>query len=203
MPGASLVSQTAPTMSRTVLLQIRPSLRSSRRDDLLPVPLVDVDGVEVVHLLVAADGVHVGEEALAGVELVALQRQPLPLGQRMHHLRRWRVRPGISKVTGRSTPFRLSFRPEFSSTNRGAETRRRFSAFAQIRLEIALDKLDGALHFIDGQRRTVALRDDRPCSWGRLTFDGNSKIYTILYNSFPTLASGMRGKVGKKPSRIP
>ena len=31
----------------------------------------------------------------------------------------------ISKLTGRSTPFRSSFRPEAASTNRGAETRRR------------------------------------------------------------------------------
>ena len=34
-------------------------------DDLLPVPLVDIDRVEVVSHLVAADGVHVGIEALA------------------------------------------------------------------------------------------------------------------------------------------
>ena len=50
-------------------------------DDLLPVPLIHIDGVEVVYLLVAADGVHVGEQALTGLEIVALQRQPLPLGQ--------------------------------------------------------------------------------------------------------------------------
>ena len=59
-----------------------------RQDHLLPVPLVHVDRVQVVQLvLVPADGVHVGVDALAGVEAVALQRQPLPLGQGLHHLR--------------------------------------------------------------------------------------------------------------------
>ena len=65
------------------------------RDDLFPVPLVDVDGVEVVDLLVTADGVHVGEKSLAGVKLIALERQALPLGQRMHDLR---VYPNVRNV---------------------------------------------------------------------------------------------------------
>ena len=35
--------------------------------------------------------------------------------------------PRISKLTGRSTPFKLSFRPDDGLTNTGAETRSRFS----------------------------------------------------------------------------
>ena len=57
-----------------------------RRDDLFPVPLVNVNGVQVVDLFVAPDGVHIGEEALADVELVALEGKALPLGQRLHDL---------------------------------------------------------------------------------------------------------------------
>ena len=55
-------------------------------DDLLPVPLVHIDGVEVVHVLVAADGVHVAVEALAHAEAVVLQGLALPLGQRLNDL---------------------------------------------------------------------------------------------------------------------
>ena len=55
-------------------------------DDLFPVPLVHIGGVEVVQVLVPADGVHVGVEALAHLELVALQSQALPLGQGVDHL---------------------------------------------------------------------------------------------------------------------
>ena len=57
------------------------------RDDLFPVPLVDVDGVKVIYFFVAPDGVHIGKKTLTGVKLIALERQTLPLGQRMHDLR--------------------------------------------------------------------------------------------------------------------
>ena len=66
------MAQTADTMDRT--------------DDLFPVPLIHIDGVEVVQLLVAADGVHVAVQALAHPEAVVLQGLALPLGQRLHHL---------------------------------------------------------------------------------------------------------------------
>ena len=55
-------------------------------DDLFPVPLIDVDGVEVVGLLIAADGVHVRVEAAAGRVAVLAEGEALPLGQRLHHL---------------------------------------------------------------------------------------------------------------------
>ena len=56
-------------------------------DDLLPVPLIHIDGVDIVQIvLVPADSVHVGVQPLAYMEAVALQRQTLPLGQRMYHL---------------------------------------------------------------------------------------------------------------------
>ena len=54
-------------------------------DDLLPVPLVHIGGVEIIQILVPADGVHIGVQALAGVELVALEGQALPLSQGVHH----------------------------------------------------------------------------------------------------------------------
>ena len=46
------------------------------------------------------------------------------------------VSPGIaaiSKDTGRSTPFKLSFRPDSGFTNKGADTRVRCSDFARER----------------------------------------------------------------------
>ena len=46
-----------------------------------PVPLVHIDGVEVVQLLVPADGVHVAVQALAHAEAVVLQGLALPLCQ--------------------------------------------------------------------------------------------------------------------------
>ncbi len=53
---------------------------------LLLVPLVHVDGVEIVHDLIPADGAHVSIETRAQLELVALEGQALPLGQGVNHL---------------------------------------------------------------------------------------------------------------------
>ena len=55
-------------------------------NDLLPVPLIDVDGMDVVQRFVPADGVHVGVQAISNGEIVALEGEALPFCQRMHHL---------------------------------------------------------------------------------------------------------------------
>ena len=55
-------------------------------DDLFPVPLVHIDGVEVVQFLVPADGVHITVQALAHPEAVILEGLALPLCQRLDHL---------------------------------------------------------------------------------------------------------------------
>ena len=41
----------------------------------------------MVEEVVLADGAHVGAEAFAGLHVELLQRHPLPLGRRLHHLR--------------------------------------------------------------------------------------------------------------------
>ena len=58
-----------------------------RQDDLFPVPLINIDGVEIIqHVLVAADGVHVGVQSLSGVEAVSLERETLPLCKGVYDL---------------------------------------------------------------------------------------------------------------------
>ena len=58
----------------------------ARSDDLFPVPLVHIDGVEVIGDFIPADGVHVGDQALAHGEVVVVQGHALPLGQGVDHL---------------------------------------------------------------------------------------------------------------------
>ena len=55
-------------------------------NDLLPVPLVNVNRVEVVKILVTADSVHIGIYALTRRKTVFFQRESLPLCERMHDL---------------------------------------------------------------------------------------------------------------------
>ena len=57
-----------------------------RTDDLFPVPLVDIDRMQVVDDLIAADGVHIRIDAFVHFKAIALQRHALPFGQRMNDL---------------------------------------------------------------------------------------------------------------------
>ena len=55
-------------------------------DHALPVPLVNVDAVQIVQLLVAADGVHIGDQTLTGAVAVLVQGIALPLGKAVNDL---------------------------------------------------------------------------------------------------------------------
>ena len=61
-----------------------------------PVPLVDVERVDVVQLLVGADGVHVGVKTVSGGDLVGSELHAFPLGQRVHHLG-----PAVAQIADR------------------------------------------------------------------------------------------------------
>src|SRR5699024_10536622 len=56
-------------------------------DDLLPVPLIHIYGMDVVQILVSPDGDHVCIQSLALGKTVFLQRVALPLGKRVNDLR--------------------------------------------------------------------------------------------------------------------
>ena len=127
-------------------------------NDLLPVPLVHIHGVEVVHFLIAADSVHIGEQALAGLEVVALQRQTLPLGQGMHHLA---LCAHIRDIEGHRAlhAIEVIVQTRILLHEQGSRNAPQIERLPQIHLEIALDELDCALHLIGGQRRLVPSRD--------------------------------------------
>ena len=61
-----------------------------------PVPLVDVERVDVVQLLVGADGVHVGVQPVSRGDLVGPQFHAFPFGQRVHHLG-----PAVAQIADR------------------------------------------------------------------------------------------------------
>ena len=127
-------------------------------DDLFPVPLIHIDGVEIVHLLVAADGVHIGEQALAGLEVVALQRQTLPLGQRVYHLAGG-THVGNVERNGALHAVEVIVQTGTLLHEQGSGDPAQIQRLPQIHLKIALDELNGPLHLVGGQRRLVAGRD--------------------------------------------
>ena len=127
-------------------------------DDLLPVPLVHIGGVEVVQILVPADGIHVGVQALAGVELIALQSQTLPLGQRVDH------HGGVghaADVKGDGALHAVQIVVQagrLSYEQRGGDPVEAEGA-AEAVLKQAVEQADGLLCFINIEQRGVPLRD--------------------------------------------
>ena len=64
----------------------RISIAFALRDDAFPVPLVHVNGVQVIGLFVATDSVHVADQAAADGKVVAPERIALPLCERLDYL---------------------------------------------------------------------------------------------------------------------
>ena len=129
-------------------------------DDLFPVPLVHVDGVEVVQLLIAADGVHVAVQTFAHPEAVVLQGFALPLGQRLHHLR---FGAAVLDVEG---DLPLDAVQVVVQAGGGLQEQRCGHAVevqrgAECVCEQPLHGADGALGVVQIQRRRVVCRDDR------------------------------------------
>ena len=55
-------------------------------NDLFPVPLVHVDRMQIVKLFIPTNGIHVCIDALARMDVIAIQRHALPFGQGMYNL---------------------------------------------------------------------------------------------------------------------
>ncbi len=97
-------------------------------EHLFPVPLVHIDGMEIVGLLIPPDGVHIGVEPLPHGELVAVERHALPLGQGVDHLG---VPPGGGNIKSDRPLHTVEVVVEarwMPPQTGGRNTRRRFSA---------------------------------------------------------------------------
>ena len=125
-------------------------------DDLLPVPLIHVDGVNVVHFLIAADSVHIGIEALTLVETVTLQRKALPLSQRVHNLA-IHTHIGNVKLNCALHTVQVIIQTGIIRNKQRSRHTAQIQCIAQIGLKRVLNKCDGPLQFIVRQGRGVTL----------------------------------------------
>ena len=128
-------------------------------NDFFPVPLIDVDRVQIVeHILVAADGVHVGIKALAGIEIIAVERHALPLGERLDDLR-------LLASLGNIEQNRALVAVEIVVQAAGLfqKQRRRNAKQIQLRGELILkqtfEQADGLLRVINAEQALIALGD--------------------------------------------
>ena len=124
-------------------------------DDLFPVPLIHIDGVDVVYFLVTADGVHISIQTLALMEAVALQRQTFPLGQRVNHLT---VQTHIGNIKGHGALHAVQVIVEAGTAihEQGGGDAAQVQRVAEVCLEGICDKGDGSLQLIVGQGHFVA-----------------------------------------------
>ena len=129
-------------------------------DNLLPVPLVHVDGVEVVQFFVSPNGVHVGIDAVTRLHFILVQSHSLPLCQRLHdfHLTLVHV------LNGEIHPALHTVQRIVEARFREYEQRRAHTAKLQpigkLLLEVVLDLLDGSLGLLQTQNRLIAFRNN-------------------------------------------
>ena len=112
----------------------------------------------VEHILVAADGVHVGIKALAGIEIIAVERHALPLGERLDDLR-------LLASLGNIEQNRALVAVEIVVQAAGLfqKQRRRNAKQIQLRGELILkqtfEQADGLLRVINAEQALIALGD--------------------------------------------
>ena len=126
-------------------------------DDLFPVPLVDVDRVQIVeHVLIAADGVHVGIEALSGVEIIAIEGHALPLGERLDDLR---LPAGLQDVERHRALIAVEVIVQAAGLFQKQRRRdaKQVQICGELILEQALEQADGLLRVINAEQALVAL----------------------------------------------
>ena len=126
-------------------------------NDFFPVPLIDVDRVQIIeHILVAADGVHVGIEALSGVEIIAVERHALPLGERLDDLR---LLAGLRNIEQDRALIAVEIIVQAAGLLQ--KQRRRNAEQIQLRGELILkqtfEQANGLLRVINAEQTLVAL----------------------------------------------
>ena len=128
-------------------------------DDLLPIPLVDVDGVEIVERLVAADGVHVGIQPFVHLKAVLFERQPLPFGEGVHDLPLL-ADGGDVEGDGAFGAAQVVVEAGVGGDEEGRGDALQAQGALEFGLEAVFDIADGALQIVAAQRGTVSFGDD-------------------------------------------
>mgnify|MGYP003303917133 CR=1 FL=1 len=114
------------------------------RHGALPVPLVNIEGMEVVQFLVGTYGIHVGDDAIAGFHLVFRQGDALPLGQGVHHLCHSLAHVLYGEGNGALYAVQVVVQAKAAKHEQGCSN----SAQAQLSGETAQEKI---LNLLDGQ----------------------------------------------------
>ena len=129
-------------------------------DRLLPVPLVDVDRMQVVEFLVAADGVHIGVNTVPRADPVAADRHALPLSQRLHNFRLMLFHIKNRKINRSFHAVQVVVQTALGQYDQRSADTAQVQAVSDFLLKIILDLFDRALRFHVIKNRRVVFRDE-------------------------------------------
>ena len=124
----------------------------------LPVPLIDVERMDIVQLLVGADGVHVGIKPVARRDLVGAQLDPFPFGQRLHYFGPRTAHILDGKAHRPFHAAQVVVDPGTGKYEQGGGNAAQVQLFAQNTLESVLDLFDRLFLSLRNQTRTVIAR---------------------------------------------
>ena len=93
------------------------------------------------------------------MEVVALERQALPLGQRVHHLAPVAAHRGDVEAHGALHAVEVVVQAGFLPHEQRGRHAPQIQRVAELLLEIVLDKFDGELGVKGAKRRSIALGD--------------------------------------------
>ena len=141
-------------------------------DNALPVPLIHVDAVQVVQFLIAADGVHVSHNALAGAEAVLVQGIALPLCQAVDDLGVL-VQAGHIELDRALHTVQIVVQAAALHDEQGSRDALEVERHADLLLENRLDQADGFLGVVQAQQALVAFRNDNAA---HITFSSYNKF---------------------------
>ena len=114
--------------------------------------------MNVVGVLIPADGAHVGVEAFADVEAVLLQGVALPFGQRVDNFGRALVLFPDAKGNGALHTVQVVVETGFRGNEKRRGHAQQVKLLCQGLLEKVFDCLDGYLGVIEPQRRGIIRR---------------------------------------------
>ena len=116
--------------------------------------------MDIVDLLVPADGVHIGVKPLADIEIIVFQREPLPLREGMHHLRGLPDRRDVEPDRTLHA-VQIVVQARILPHEEGGGHAAQIELDGEVHLEGPLDIVDGQLGLVDGQPGAVVFGDEK------------------------------------------
>ena len=146
-------------------------------DDLFPVPLVGVDGMEIVHLFITADRIHIGIKTFTRGKTICVERHALPFCKRMYD-------DGISarflhvKTNGTFHTAQVVVQSRFGVNEKRGGNTLQIEHEAKSFFKGTLEHTDGILCIIHTEGRLITLRHNYFTHK-----DKSSNVFTKIYYS--------------------